>query len=46
MVEIAAKRFNVDIFVVERPPRSDTVNYDNSMRKTLTMAANGLYICH
>ena len=42
MVEHAAKRYDIDIFVVERPPRSDTENDDT--RSILTQSANGLYM--
>ena len=44
LADHASKRFKIDIFIVERPPRIDDVNEPKNMRSTLTGSANGLYM--
>ena len=39
LVDHASQKYNIDIFVVERPPRNDSENMS-----MLTGSANGLYI--
>ena len=40
----AAKKFNLEMFVVERAPRLDDEKDTKSMRNDLTRSANGLYM--
>ena len=44
LAEYASKKFDMDIFIVERPPRCDSEHDGKLSKSLLSVAANGLYL--